>query len=332
MDWTESLVQDHSIRSNQHWDDYWVGASGESKALNGEGQQEALADYWRMQFECLPNGIDVLDIACGAGAIFSAVENVIASHDGKGNSYFATDFSPSAVEVSSQSHLVLGAVSDARVLPFADDSIDFIVSQFGIEYAGQEAFLESSRILKPGGQMAFVCHYQDGAIFKECEAQAEILAAFGKTNLLRSAHNSIKASIQSARAGDRNPIKSNLESEFKKNAQAALDIIRSAKENTTAQQLVARYFNDLMTLSERRLAYAETDLEDWFLKVEHAIEAYHSRMVSMTSAALSKSDITLISDALSKSDITFTEPAPMIFGSDAPPGAWTLNGRKVLSS
>lgn len=55
--------------------------------------------------------------------------------------------------------------ADASTLPFADESFDRVISNLSIEFGGEDAFKESSRVLVEGGTFSF--NLQDPSIFKE---------------------------------------------------------------------------------------------------------------------------------------------------------------------
>ncbi|WP_188310289.1 class I SAM-dependent methyltransferase [Arenimonas fontis] len=51
--------------------------------------------------------------------------------------------------------------TDAAALPFPDACLDLCMSQFGIEYAGLQAWREAARVLRSGGELAAVLHHVD---------------------------------------------------------------------------------------------------------------------------------------------------------------------------
>ena len=179
------------FENNQHWDDYWQNAGRDDQALGGKRQQEVLKSHWVGFFEGVPSDASILDIACGSGAIFefapSGVDLAL--------SLVATDQSLAAVSRASEADSIAGVVSDASMLPFAQNSFDFVVSQFGIEYAGVLAFDDVARLLKPGGALNFVSHCYGGAIYKECEEQARLLSVVIDSELFEIASQAILPTI-----------------------------------------------------------------------------------------------------------------------------------------
>jgi SAM-dependent methyltransferase len=55
--------------------------------------------------------------------------------------------------------------ADATALPFADESFDRVISNLSIEFGGEDAFKEASRVLVEGGTFSF--NLQDPSVFEE---------------------------------------------------------------------------------------------------------------------------------------------------------------------
>ena len=98
-------------------------------------------------------GQRVLDVACGTGALTEAV----AERVGPRGAVAGLDANPEMLAVARRKH---GAIEwhDGRAesLPFADESFDAVVSQFGLMFFDDRvaALREMRRVLRPGGQLA----------------------------------------------------------------------------------------------------------------------------------------------------------------------------------
>ncbi len=134
------------------WSDYWEkdGAAGGEVFVNAKGgRHPALAEFWLSRFADLAEGARVLDVASGAGSIYAHLD------PGHGFDLNATDIAPEALEaLAKRIEGVSTEVSGAENLPYEDASFDLVVSQYGIEYAGSEAFSEAARLVRPGGSLA----------------------------------------------------------------------------------------------------------------------------------------------------------------------------------
>lgn len=319
---------DQKSENNQHWDDYWQNAGRDDQALGGKRQQEVLKSHWTHFFEGVPDNVKILDIACGSGAIFDHASRLKGLPPSQ--VLIATDQSPSAVMRAEESHSAFGVATDASKMPFVSQSMDFIVSQFGIEYAGEAAFRDAARLLKPQGVLHFVCHCHGGAIYEECDTQLEILSAVVECELFEAAANAILPSINQRKDLSAPFADKKAEERLGIAARKVRDVIVNAPE-TTARALVGRYFNELLRLSERRLAFAASDAEAWLDAALASIMAYRDRMKSMTQAALTSEDISNLAQSYSELGIMLGKPELMFFSDKGKAGAWVLVGELPAS-
>ena len=144
------------------------------KAIEREdagARDPAPAHFWETFFEREFTGrtrASVLDVACGHGAVTGIA---VAAGRSAGIELEArcADYSQAAVdELCKRFPGVEGVACDAADMPWPDRHFDFVVSQFGIEYAGDAAFGEAARLVAEGGTLAALTHLQGGAIHAEC--------------------------------------------------------------------------------------------------------------------------------------------------------------------
>ena len=149
------------------WSDYWAGGALHSCAGSFAGNYEGpIADFWRALLEELAPGSRLLEVCCGNAPL----AKWICDHTQllqQGATLEATDLaqvSPSWLTdlpspLRQQIHLSGGV--DATALPFAEQSFDLAMSQYGIEYVGQAGLGELARVLRPGGKIAAIVHHQN---------------------------------------------------------------------------------------------------------------------------------------------------------------------------
>ncbi len=96
-------------------------------------------------------GLAVLDVACGPGFVTDAAVKLGAAARG-------LDFSPAMLRTATRLHAGIAVDhGDAEALPYPDASFDAVVSNFGLHHVPRPemALREASRVLRPGGRVAF---------------------------------------------------------------------------------------------------------------------------------------------------------------------------------
>jgi len=95
----------------------------------------------------------VLETAAGTGIVTRALRDALPPE----TRIVATDLNPPMLEIASakfrpEENVVL-APADATALPFGDESVDLVVSQFGVMFFPDRdrSYREAKRVLRPGG-------------------------------------------------------------------------------------------------------------------------------------------------------------------------------------
>ena len=112
--------------SEKGWTDYWKKDSADGEVfVNAQGERHpALAEFWRQQFECLPDGSRIIDLASGAGSVFAHLP------EGHDHQLFAADISQVALKALEERFPgVTTIVCSADQVPLGDGSFDVVVSQ-----------------------------------------------------------------------------------------------------------------------------------------------------------------------------------------------------------
>ena len=120
-------------------------------------------------------GMDLLDVACGAGNATIPAAKAGARTTG-------LDFAPGLLAVARERAAdamveVDFVEADAQDMPFDDASFDRVVSTFGHMFAPdhQRTAAEMRRVLRPGGVIAFACWTPQGAIGRQFRTIAELV-------------------------------------------------------------------------------------------------------------------------------------------------------------
>ena len=137
------------------WDAYLHGFHAErpgaaeqvlSRALNGHH-----TPYRWLARAVSARATTVLDLACGAGAMTRELER-------PGRLVVGVDISAAELELAQRRNEGPWVRGDALALPFADESLDAVVSSMGmvVIHPTSKLLEEAARVLKPGGMLAFI--------------------------------------------------------------------------------------------------------------------------------------------------------------------------------
>jgi ubiquinone/menaquinone biosynthesis C-methylase UbiE len=102
-----------------------------------------------------PGAMDVLEVACGTGIVTRQLRGALPL----GSRLVATDLSEPMLSFARRKFegdsTIEWQQADALDLPFADQSFDAVVCQFGLMFVPDKAaaLREAFRVLKPGGQL-----------------------------------------------------------------------------------------------------------------------------------------------------------------------------------
>lgn len=288
--------------------------------MGGAGQKAALEGLWRGFFEgAAADGPRLaLDIACGAAPLAQFARSVPGAQALR---FVCADYAPSALSAARAA--LRGEVDvvacDTLRLPFRGGAFAAVVSQFGVEYAGEAGFAEAARM--GAKRVGIIAHFRGGVIDAECAANADAVEIFLSSDVISRARIALSKS-SSADAEPHAKADAKLAA-----AMARLDSRLGALASSTGRDLALRYGGDLRRLVDRRSAYALDDSLAWLDGVKQRLLAYRARMQSMTKAAQTRADMERACRLFAEAgydDIVF---APLNFGTDTLAGAWRLEAR-----
>lgn len=314
-----------ALAEQQSWHEFWAGGEGD-EAVGGV-QRHRLAARWAQFFlgprPARPRPL-VIDIAAGRGvALRAAIEALDGTAD-----FLAVDYSPAAA-ASARRGLgsAFAAAADAARLPLTDHCAAYVISQYGIEYAGGGAFAEAARILAPGGRFCAVAHFRGGAIDAECAENERLLLAAAGPALFDAARRALAESFARRAGGAAERADASLENAFSAAMTAALAALRPAPPSA-ARSTLERFLADLSRLSARRLAYEDSDALGWVSGMEASLGAYLKRMQSMRGAALDAGGIADIAGHFAAAGLGDFSATPLHLDGGRPPAAWVIEARR----
>ncbi len=304
------------------WDTYWQGTREKAAHKEGGVQEALLAEFWdellSSQLQANPS-LRVLDLACGNGAVTGFLRQIspaLAVH--------CCDYSLHAlVDLERRHPGNLRVVADAARLPYADASFDLVASQYGVEYAGPQAIVEAARLVAPGGTLALLVHVFEGAIYRECERNRDVIAAIRALDILALAQSAFAAGF-ALNAGTGTP------AAFKQAEQAFTPAVRGLEQilrdagPTVAGGLPGQLYQDIAHMYRKMSAYEPAEIFDWLEGMTGELDAYQGRMQSMLDVALAQHQLLALQEdlvPLGFADVTLRD---MAVNEHSPAAAWAM--------
>ena len=175
---------------NQHdglweWSVFWHSNQLHS-CMPVDEDPDALGPVWRDFFSRLPPGAAILDLGTGNGSLAAQAVTVSQNQSPPFSIHGVdlADIEPTRYVASADkllSEVIFHPRTAMENLPFEAQSFDAVGSQYAIEYSNiKESLREVIRVLKPGGQLRFLLHANDGVLKDRCRQQyeqAEIILA-----------------------------------------------------------------------------------------------------------------------------------------------------------
>ena len=161
------MENDADANRQKAWSSYWASGVLSSCADSYQGNYRGvIAEFWGSRFEGLCGGNRVLDIATGNGPLpkmllqRSPLEPPITI-----DAVDLADVAPDWLSLGQGSNVRFHPGTRMERLPFDDESFELVVSQYGIEYGKwPEALIESLRVCRVEGSLAFVVHHADSVL------------------------------------------------------------------------------------------------------------------------------------------------------------------------
>lgn len=304
----------HSLPEDwaSYWRKDWITSFAEQFPNNYDG---TIREFWRTQ---LTGDIrDIVDIACGNGALTWIADELLNRPTGRvritGIDFAAID--PfAALHRTREDYPCVSFIGEtaAESLPFADASIDFVISQYGIEYTDIDRSIpEVLRVLRPSGRMAFIMHDAASSVVRDATMH---LDAFEAVEGLRIHEFALE--LVELRARLTTPAQRRASSEFgalvaKINSltQQVRDIVRAHQERSA----IHSYMDGLMQALAGPQAGSGSAGAAGIEAARDAFLAHVRKMAHMRSGALSEAGRRHLVELIESSGYTVTEMAPMAY-------------------
>lgn len=305
--------------SEKGWSDYWDKDSADGEVfVNAQGERHpALARFWQQQFECLPHGSRVIDLASGAGSVFTHLP------EGHDHQLFAADISHVALKALGERFPSVTTIEcSADQVPLDDGSCDVVVSQFGVEYAGIGAFAEAARLISTDGRLIALCHVRDGYIDSGNRAQLAEAKLAAKIGFIDKAVKLVTATF----AADAQAL-GRAEDDFVPVAKQVGDGIGRMKKG-----IHTHLFFGFRELFEKRQQYDLADIIGWLEGMRRELDMNIDRLSRMCEAAMTVDDIDAVKRLFMKMGLKEVHCTPFETPGNNLPVAWNLTVRRGRNS
>lgn len=321
----------------QSWHAYWAGADAVGDSVTGGAKGEALDHFWSdfLETRLSAGARSMIDIACGAGPVSERAAR-IAQENGASLGILSTDYSPTAVRSALAAASkqpgdggvdVLGFAGDGAKLPLRSETFDIVASQFGLEYAGAEAFTEAGRLIAKGGALAVLAHKKDGAIERECADNLRVIRAISDIGLLERARTAFDAGFAVAAGRADSSVFQEADKAFGAAVNAAKPLIQESPKGV-ARAFLIRIYKDLAHMYPRQGAYRPEEVREWLDRGVFELGAYGRRMSSMVDAARSDEDIAAICADWRAAGLSVADPDVLEMGTPPAPAAWIIRAER----
>ena len=227
------------------WSQYWSAGLLHSCPGSFAGNYSgAIAQFWESALADMNPGARVLDVATGNGAL---PKMLLQRGDGVSvDAVDAAQLAPAWFDPSRHPGIRFHSGVMAETLPFEDASFDYVVSQYGIEYAARpDACQQALRVLRPAGHLGLVMHHSGSVLAQVArEEQLHFAWLLGADGLLTAASR-LSPWLAKARRGE------------------------SLRENLMAEQSRQRFNKAQQELEARATASSVPDL---LLEARHQVQ------------------------------------------------------------
>ena len=302
------------MESADKWSDYWLkeGQQGEVFVNQDGHKHPQLADYWRTQFSGIIPKAKVIDIAAGGGSIFTDIDTTEID-------LAATDLSLPALELlKGRIPATNCIVTNSEHMPFSNQSFQLVVSQFGVEYAGIDAFPEAARLVASGGRLAILCHISNGYIDSRTRGELEGIETVRISQFIRHAIDLTNAVYSGSAA-----LFQQAEANF---IPAERQLSGMVKKQP--QGVHAHLYGGFRQLFERRNNYLEEDIIHWLTAMQGDLIRNFERLSTMKEAAQDEQQVREVCKTLQKTGLRHVGYSPFQLEGHDKPLAWSITAER----
>jgi SAM-dependent methyltransferase len=318
-------------RSGGNWESFWAHGAAPGAAFAADtGFAAFVRSWWMEEIPVLAASAGrqrMADFGCGAGDLAAIAKERLHACSISVSSLFCIDYSLSAARAAAARLGAPALVAEIGALPLESRSIDIAVSQYGVEYAGKAWPAELARIMAPGGGFLALVHDRDGGLAAECQINLRLFDDFASCRLIDISSRAFRLGFAADRDGSGIEALSKEVHELKK-AMRRCDELIARPNATQAMAFLRRVRQDVAFMLNRRRAYAESDIEQWFDNIAKEFSASRERFAAMLRAARRETDMRCIAAQMTASGVLVDPPQRVQMPSGASIG-WRLCARRA---
>lgn len=268
------------------WRSFWrlMNEAGSSQLPTSVFMAERFFVEAIAEIEKVPASI--LDLGSGNGAL----SRLLAPHLDSRSKIVVLDASMDALKMSIENSDVIAVNARLENLPFKENAVDVVVSQFGVEYAGIPIWDQIGRIIKRHGHLCLLMHSEQGQIFADYQVnlgQIQVVTSSDFYKLLRASSLSNNSELDLG-------VRSTLSALVSTGQALKAQLIDGSMTFQLIDRLVVICSNEL----DGKTATGKTALLDWLCAAIVEIDAFGDRVQAMVNAALSKVEFIALQDTL----------------------------------
>jgi ubiquinone/menaquinone biosynthesis C-methylase UbiE len=317
------------------WTTYWQKQKATSfGAVFLDTYDGSIREFWQRQ---LTGRLDeVVDIACGNGALCWLADEILnrPTQRTRITGVDFADIDPFAVlgrKPGDYPNVRFLGATLVESLPFADQSVDLVISQYGIEYADVDSGIaEIDRILKPTGGMAFLMHDSESPVVKNAIRHLEDFKSVLNLGIhdhamrLDELAQRMPATEERQRSKEFSALVAKLDTLTKQ----VQDIVRDYEE----QSPIHRYMNEIINLFVSASHPPGADTRARIAAARDGLSSAIKRRTHLQSAAMSETERAHLVGLIERSGFTITESATLSYGNAPNIGTTLVAERRSVTT
>lgn len=278
----------------------------------------SILEFWESQLTGTPH--HVVDVACGNGALCWIANDLL--NDGEHQTAITgvdfADIKPfEMLKRKPEDYPAISFIGNNPIekLPFEDNSVDMVISQYGVEYSDlDQSIPEIARVLGPAGKISFILHDLDGDLVKESNQPLreyekifdvyrldEYIVELGKFNEKRRSAKAISQSEEYRQIVEK--------------IESLRDVYHSLAARFPADTTLAGYKDKLdfaLGEAKKKPAKRRCNLDEYVADARRVLKMAIERREDLNAAALSKQDLKKLIARIKKEGFTITEKRELI--------------------